>query len=160
MKRFFFSLFLYFLAIPLPALLAQNHTAAAPSLVRLNHIAVYVNDLAKSTTFYENILRLKQIPEPFKDGKHTWFRLDPGSQLHLIQGAEKQVKHDKNDHLCFSVSSIEEVIATLDKYKIEYTNWPGTAKAPTVRVDGVKQIYFQDPDGHWLEVNNDGYQQK
>jgi lactoylglutathione lyase len=24
-----------------------------------------------------------------------------------------------------------------------------------VRVDGVKQIYFQDPDGHWLEINDD-----
>lgn len=69
-------------------------------------------------------------------------------------GAEV-LKPNKNDHLCFSVPSIEDFIANLDKHKIDYTNWPGTAKEPTVRVDGVKQIYFQDPDGHWIEVNND-----
>ena len=27
--------------------------------------------------------------------------------------------------------------------------------APTVRVDGVKQVYFVDPDGLWFEINVD-----
>jgi lactoylglutathione lyase len=123
--------------------------------LRLNHIAVYVHQLDKSTDFYENVLMLRKIDEPFKDGRHTWFTLGPAGHLHLIQGAEANIKRDKNDHLCFSVNSSEDFIANLDKHRIEYTNWPGTAKAPTVRVDGVKQIYFQDPDGHWIEINND-----
>ena len=126
----------------------------APTLT-LNHIAMYVYDLKKSTTFYENILGLKQIPEPFHDGKHTWFTIGAAGSLHLIQGAPANISRDKNDHLCFSVKSIDEFIANLDKHKIEYTNWPGTAKAPTVRVDGVKQVYFVDPDGHWIEINDD-----
>ena len=121
----------------------------------LNHIAVYVHELGKSTDFYENILMLRKIEEPFKDGKHTWFTLGNAGHLHLIQGAEANIKRDKNDHLCFSVRSIEDFIANLERHDIEYTNWPGTEKAPTVRVDGVKQIYFQDPDGHWIEINND-----
>ncbi|MCX2741272.1 VOC family protein [Pontibacter anaerobius] len=126
-----------------------------PITLRLNHIAVYVHDLGQSTAFYEDVLQLKQIPEPFKDGRHTWFSLGDAGQLHLIQGASQNIPRDKNDHLCFSVASIEDFIANLDKHQVEYTNWPGTAKTPTVRVDGVKQIYFQDPDGHWIEVNND-----
>ncbi|SFG76717.1 VOC family protein [Pontibacter chinhatensis] len=126
-----------------------------PITLRLNHIAVYVHDLGQSTTFYEDVLQLKQIPEPFHDGLHTWFSLGDAGQLHLIQGAAQNIARDKNDHLCFSVDSIEDFIANLDKHQVAYTNWPGTAKAPTVRVDGVKQIYFQDPDGHWIEVNND-----
>jgi lactoylglutathione lyase len=130
-----------------------NLKASQP--IMLNHIAVYVNNLEKSTAFYENVLQLKQIPEPFKDGKHSWFTIGAAGQLHLIQGAEQNIKRDKNDHLCFSVKSMEDFIANLDKQKIEYTNWPGTAKAPTVRVDGIKQIYFQDPDGHWIEINTD-----
>ena len=121
----------------------------------LNHIAIYVHELKQSTDFYENVLMLQKIDEPFKDGKHTWFTLGAAGHLHLIQGAEANIKRDKNDHLCFSVADINAFIANLDKHKIEYTNWPGTAKAPTVRVDGVKQVYFQDPDGHWLEVNDD-----
>jgi lactoylglutathione lyase len=132
---------------------AQAQHAEAPTLA-LNHIAMYVFDLKKSTTFYENVLRLKQIPEPFHDGKHTWFTIGAAGSLHLIQGAPANISRDKNDHLCFSVKSIDEFIANLDKHKIDYTNWPGTEKAPTVRVDGVKQIYFVDPDGHWIEIND------
>lgn len=128
---------------------------ASENVLSLNHIAMYVHELGKSTAFYENILMLRKIEEPFKDGKHTWFTLGPAGHLHLIQGAEVNIKRDKNDHLCFSVNSIENFIDNLDKHHIEYTNWPGTAKAPTVRVDGVKQVYFQDPDGHWIEVNDD-----
>ena len=123
--------------------------------LQLNHIAVYVHELKKSTIFYEDVLMLEQIEEPFKDGKHTWFTLGSAGHLHLIQGAPANISRDKNDHLCFSVDSIEDFIDNLEKHRIEYTNWPGTAKAPTIRPDGVKQVYFQDPDGHWIEVNND-----
>lgn len=134
--------------------IGQSNANDAPVL-SLNHIAMYVYDLKKSTAFYEDILRLKQIPEPFHDGKHTWFTIGAAGSLHLIQGAPANITRDKNDHLCFSVKSIDEFITNLDKHKIEYTNWPGTEKAPTVRVDGVKQIYFVDPDGHWIEINDD-----
>ena len=154
MKPFFPFLLLGLLA-GVPAA-AQSSPANAQPAIRLNHIAVYVNNLEKSTTFYQDVLGFKQIPEPFHDGKHTWFSLAPGGQLHLIQGAGTGTIHDKNDHLCFSVPSVDVFIANLDKHRVEYTNWPGTAKAPTVRVDGVKQVYFQDPDGHWIEINDDG----
>lgn len=134
-------------------LLAQSGNANIE--VTLNHIGVYVTDLKKSTTFYENILSLKQIPEPFHDGKHTWFSIGKAGHLHLIEGGKKQYERDRNDHLCFSVKDIDAFIANLDKNHVEYTNWPGTAKEPTIRVDGVKQIYFKDPDGHLIEINND-----
>jgi lactoylglutathione lyase len=158
MKPFFPFLLLGLLA-QFPAA-AQSSLATGSPAIRLNHIAVYVHNLEKSTAFYQDVLGFKQIPEPFHDGRHTWFSLAPGGQFHLIQGAGTGTTHDKNDHLCFSVPSVEAFIANLDKHGIEYTNWPGTAKAPTVRVDGVKQIYFQDPDGHWIEINDDGSQQR
>lgn len=132
-----------------------SQSKAAPLELSLNHIAIYVHELERSTNFYEEVLMLRKIEEPFHDGKHTWFTLGPAGQLHLIQGAKANISRDKNDHLCFSVASIDAFIQNLDEHGIEYTNWPGTEKAPTVRVDGVKQIYFQDPDGHWIEVNDD-----
>lgn len=121
----------------------------------LNHIAVYVNDLQESTEFYQHIIGLEIIEEPFKDGKHTWFTLGAQGQLHLISGAKKGMEQIKDRHLCFSVPSIEQFIDKLEKNKINYSNWKGEGKSPTVRPDGVKQIYFQDPDGYWLEINND-----
>ncbi|RQO70852.1 glyoxalase [Pedobacter sp. KBW06] len=128
----------------------KNQVAA-----RLNHIAVYVTDLEKSTTFYKDVFEFTQIPEPFHDGRHTWFSLGPAGQLHLIQGAKGKGNFDKNEHLCFSVASIETFIEKIKAKDIAYENWAGAANTVTLRVDGIKQIYFQDPDGHWLEVNDD-----
>lgn len=121
----------------------------------LNHIAFYVKDLKTSTDFYMTVVNLDTIPEPFHDGKHTWFSVSDNSHLHLIQGAKTVTTHDKNTHLCFSVPSVEEVIRKLKARGIPYENWPGKQNEITTRVDGVKQIYFKDPDGYWLEINND-----
>ncbi len=123
----------------------------------LNHIAVYVYDLKKSTDFYNSIIGLTIIPEPFHDNKHTWFRIGEHSQLHIIQGAASITDHDKNSHLCFSVSSIDSFIGVLKKNNIWFGNWAGNTNMITTRPDGVKQIYFKDPDGYWIEINNDTY---
>lgn len=123
--------------------------------ITLNHIAFHVTDLAKSTAFYENIVGLDSVPEPFHDGKHTWLKIGPTANLHLISGAEKGMQRDKFSHLCLSVPSLSDFIKKLDNEHIPYEDWPGAKISVTLRVDGVKQIYFQDPDGYWLEVNDD-----
>lgn len=151
MKRYTVLIAIAISFVSLNKLSAQNKNTQSAVL---NHIAVYVAKLDKSALFYETLLSLTKIEEPFKDGRHVWFSLGAAGQLHLIQGAKTITEHDKNEHLCFSVHSIADFITKLDQQKIDYVNWEGTAKAPTVRVDGVKQVYFQDPDGHWLEVND------
>ena len=120
----------------------------------LNHIAVHVVDLKKSTTFYQEIVQLDTIPEPFHDGKHTWFSIGPLSHLHLIQGSQGFSPHEKNNHLCFTVSSVTDFIKVLAEHHVEYENWAGQKMQVTKRVDGVYQIYFKDPDGYWIEIND------
>lgn len=120
----------------------------------LNHIAVYVVDLKVSTAFYKDVIGLDTIPEPFHDGRHTWFNVGVKSHLHLISGATSKTSHDKNSHLCFSVPSVAEFIKRLEKNNVEYEDWAGTKMKVTNRVDGVKQIYFKDPDGYWIEIND------
>jgi catechol 2,3-dioxygenase-like lactoylglutathione lyase family enzyme len=122
--------------------------------VKLNHIAVYVEDLAVSTQFYENLIGLKKIEEPFKDGLHTWFALG-ASQLHLIQGDWEEVTINKNNHLCFGLEDMDAFIERLKAQQIAYEDWPGKANTITTRVDGVRQVYFKDPNGYWIEVNDD-----
>jgi len=121
---------------------------------RLNHIALYVTDLKKSTDFYEHVVQLDTIPEPFHDGKHTWFAIGPLSHLHLIEGSKESLSREKNTHLCFTVASVPDFIKILDAHKIEYEDWPGKKMQVTKRVDGVFQIYFKDPDGYWIEIND------
>jgi lactoylglutathione lyase len=120
----------------------------------LNHIALYVTDLKKSTAFYQDIVHLDTIPEPFHDGLHTWFGIGPLSHLHLIQGATAAAAHDKHNHLCFTEPSLQEFTMMLDKNNIDYESWAGEKKSVTLRVDKVKQVYFQDPDGYWIEIND------
>jgi lactoylglutathione lyase len=122
--------------------------------VLLNHIAVYVVDLKISTAFYKDIIGLDTIPEPFHDGRHTWFSVGVKSHLHVISGAATKAAHDKNAHLCFSVASVPEFVKILVRNNIEYENWAGEKMTITTRVDGVKQIYFKDPDGYWIEIND------
>ena len=121
----------------------------------LNHLALYVSDLKKSTSFYQNIIGIDTIPEPFHDGKHTWFKIDTHGQLHLIAGATEKLSHNKNTHLCFSVKDMNTIVRKLESAEIAYQNWAGEKNKMTTRVDGIKQIYLQDPDGYWIEVNND-----
>ncbi len=120
----------------------------------LNHIALYVKDLKVSTAFYSNIVQLDTIPEPFHDGRHTWFSIGDKSHLHLIQGAAAITAHDKNSHVCFSVASVNDFITILKQNKVAYENWAGEKNAVTKRVDAVQQIYFKDPDGYWIEIND------
>lgn len=130
------------------------HTLAQAVTPRINHIACYVADLKISTDFYEKVIGLPTIPEPFKDGRHTWFLIGPKTHLHIISGAKVILPKEKNTHLCFTVPSVEEFIPRLTRAGVTYENWAGEKMAVTNRVDGVKQIYFQDPDGYWLEIND------
>jgi len=136
-------------------IVAGNRVAAQSPAV--NHIALYVFDLKKSAAFYKDVMQLQEIPEPFKDGKHVWLRIGAHSQLHIIQGATEIKEHDINSHLAFNVKSLQKFIDNLEKQKVKYGNWNGDTKNPTVRPDGVKQVYLQDPDNYWIEVNDDKF---
>jgi len=138
------------LSVALLPLLFCSH-AQKPAL---NHIALYVNSLQKSTAFYKDVVGLDTVPEPFHDGKHTWLAVGDKANLHLIAGASGITEHDKNSHLCFSVASVDAFIPRLNKAAIAYEDWPGKPQSITLRVDGVKQIYFKDPDGYWIEIND------
>lgn len=119
-----------------------------------NHLALYVTDLQRSTSFYRDLVGLDTIPEPFHDGKHTWFSIGPTGHLHVISGATTSLPHPKDNHLCFSVPSVDEFVKRLNKAGVPFEDWPGKPQAVTTRVDGVKQIYFKDPDGYWIEIND------
>ena len=122
-----------------------------------NHTTVYVVDLQKSAQFYKQIMQLTEIPEPFHDSRHVWFKIGEHDELHVVSGAAAVIPHDINVHLAFSVPSVEDFSKHLDSAHIKYGNWMQTSTQPQVRPDGIKQIYFQDPDGYWLEVNDDKF---
>lgn len=122
--------------------------------MKVNHIAIAVTDLSESEQFYRDIIGLKQIPEPFKVGRHAWFDLGH-AELHVIKAADERIEHNKSNHLCFSVDDLDAFIEKITSHGVEYSDFPGNTGKINVRPDGIRQIYFTDPDGYWVEINDD-----
>jgi lactoylglutathione lyase len=121
---------------------------------KLDHISIYVKDLERSIAFYQNVMHLDTIPEPFHDSMHAWFKIGEGLQMHVIAGATENLVQPKRNHICFSTKSIPDFILSLSKTGIVYEDLQGKPNTIQKRVDGVQQIYFKDPDGNWIEVND------
>ena len=84
-------------------------------------------------------------------------KLGAHDQLHVIGGATEVAKQDMDVHMSFRVPSLADFVNRLDQMRVKYVNSKGEEREITVRPDGVKQVYFQDPDGYWIEVNDDKF---
>lgn len=135
--------------------LFMQNSFAQKTKPRINHLALSVLELNRSRVFYQEIIGLDTIPEPFRDGRHAWFSVGEKAHLHLIQNLPPIDVPSKNTHICFSVPDIKQFVSVLQQKKIHFEDWPGKASAITTRADGIHQIYLQDPDGYWIEINDD-----
>jgi lactoylglutathione lyase len=144
------------LAVFLSASLLLSQSAAPNKPPEFDHIAIHVRDLGKSVEFYEKVMGLEKISEPFKDGRHIWFRLGAHNQLHIVGGATDSPQRPIDDHFAFRVASLNDFMTRLDQMQVKYRSFKGDAKIAS-RPDGVRQIYFEDPDGYWIEVNDGNF---
>lgn len=120
----------------------------------LDHFAFYVKNIDSSVQFYAKIFQLKTVPTPFKNAPVRWFSISPGVQLHLIQGAKKNVDVPELSHVCFSVKSLSRFIEILKQNNIPFDDSQGNKNTIQKRPDGVNQIFVRDQDGYWIEVND------
>ena len=126
------------------------------STFTFNHVALSVKDVDRSADFYKNILNLQEITNRTKLDGIRWFSLSEGKELHLISILKGTVTITKAVHFALSTSNFDGFITALGKLKITYSDWPGEVSKINIRADGIKQIFFQDPDGYWIEVNSVG----
>ncbi len=123
--------------------------------MQLDHITVHVTDMSRSAHFYETALCLKSIPEPFQDGLHLWYRIGPALSLHVIGGATPIPTPSIQYHFAFRVPLLDPIMHRLDEHRVAFRNLSGDARI-NIRPDGLRQIYLQDPDGYWIEINEAG----
>jgi len=140
--------------LPAPQLFAQS--GAPGKSAEFDHTTVHVRDLQKSADFYEKVFGFERIPHPFKDANHVWLRVGAHQQLHIAGGGTGNPVPDIEVHFAFRVPSITDFMAHLDQLQVRYRNLAGNGKV-TDRPDGVHQIYLQDPDGYWIEVNDNKF---
>ena len=137
-------------------LIQSGPWAEVESAVELDHLTLLVVSLGRSVEFYEKALGLVSIPEPFHDGKHAWLRIGDHQSLHVVVGTRSPAPEGIDVHVAFRVAALDEVMARLETMGVPFRNFDGSAKV-NVRPDGVRQIYLQDPDGYWIEVNENRY---
>ncbi|RYF86449.1 MAG: VOC family protein [Chitinophagaceae bacterium] len=119
-----------------------------------NHLAISVRDVTRSAAFYRDILQLKEIENRGKVEGVRWFSTGDGKELHLVSIVKEPVSLNKAIHIAFTAPDFDAVLTTLHIKKISYSDWPGNLNKINIRADGVKQVFFQDPDGYWVEVNS------
>jgi lactoylglutathione lyase len=122
--------------------------------LKLDHMALSVKDLDRSVDFYKNVLKLSEITNLTKKEGIRWVSLGDGKELHLVSTIKGPVTINKAVHLAFKVTNFDALITKLQNLNITYSDWPGKLETITVRADGIKQVYIQDPDGYWIEINS------
>lgn len=123
----------------------------------IDHIALSVKDVDQSLHFYIEVLLLEEIKNTASNSKTRWLSLTDKKQIHLIPRPKLDVITNKAVHFALATPNLDLIIKHLKSLNIEYSDWKGTPSKDYVRDDGIQQIYFQDPDGYWIEINNTGY---
>jgi catechol 2,3-dioxygenase-like lactoylglutathione lyase family enzyme len=115
---------------------------------RLHHIARVTTRPDESTAFYRDVLGFREIPRPPFDFRGAWLYAY-GVQIHIIENSPKapDAQRDidtRDNHLAFQVEDVDAAKRSLEQRGIEYCE--------LVNAGGVRQVFFRDPDGHFIEI--------
>ena len=121
-----------------------------------NHLALSVKDVDRSAEFYKKVVNLQEITNRSKIEGVRWFSLGDGKELHLISTLKENVTLNKAVHLALATPNFDAFVKRLDKLNIAFSDWPGSLHKINIRADGIKQIFFQDTDSYWIEINSVG----
>jgi len=130
---------------------AQDNTSFKLSF---NHLALSVKDVDRSAEFYKTVLMLPEITNRAKLDGVRWFTLADDRELHLISIIKENVTTNKAVHVGLTSTNFNGFLKRLTELKIPYSDWAGKPNTVNIRADGIKQIFFQDPDGYWIEIND------
>ena len=126
--------------------LEQNSNIAAMEIRELNHVALHVADLDKSSAFYRDVLRLTSISRPAFTFPGAWFRLGRNQELHLIgERFGPVISRKRGNHFALRVDELDSWEAHLKKMGADF-------RPKKQRPDGAWQVFLHDPDGHVVEL--------
>lgn len=116
-------------------------------ITQLNHVALHVADVDRSTRFYRD-MGLSEIDRPAFNFPGAWFRIGADQELHLIARSAQDAEGysiPRERHWAMRVDDIAAAAAHLQSCGIEF-------ESAKPRPDGAKQIFLRDPDGHVVEL--------
>jgi catechol 2,3-dioxygenase-like lactoylglutathione lyase family enzyme len=130
-------------------------------LTGLHHVTLICRDLARTTSFYRDLLGLALVQETTNDddpGSPHFYFGDPGgmpgtliSFLEYPSLPQGVVGAGSTHHFAFIVESAEEQIAWRD-----YLREHGVECTDVFDRTQFRSIYLRDPDGHIVEIATRG----
>lgn len=127
-----------------PLLVAAPASAADTLPVKsLNHVTLFVTDVERSRQFYQDLLN---APVVSKQANGINLAAGPSSFVGLYKAGQGSASIN---HFCLGIDgTVETASALLAKHGIK----------PTIRDrDGVKELYFRDPDNVQVQLQNVDY---
>ena len=115
---------------------------------QLNHLIVHARDSQASARFLANLLGL---PPPVRFGPFFVVETANGASLDFIDAGEPIT----SQHYAFLIAEAEfdEIFGRIRAQALPYWADPGKRRPGQVNHgDGGRGVYFEDPDGHFLEV--------
>ena len=115
---------------------------------QLHHVSHVTWKLDQSKAFYRDVLGFRELERPNFSFRGAWLE-GYGMQIHLIENQEldpspRQDIQTRAEHVAFGVSDLGPVRKALAEHGIPFRE--------TVNAARIRQIFFQDPDGHNVEI--------
>lgn len=116
--------------------------------IQLNHTIVHAKDAQASAQFLTDMLG---VGEPGRFGPFWTVQLDNGVTLDYIQTDEPFII----EHYAFLVSDAEfdAIFGRIQRRNLEYWADPMHSRPSEINHhDGGRGVYWNDPNGHYLEI--------
>jgi catechol 2,3-dioxygenase-like lactoylglutathione lyase family enzyme len=118
-------------------------------------MSLLVSDLARSADFYQRVLKLPEVECLAARSNIRWFGIGKEQTVHLIEADFGDTHVKMHTHFCITAGDFPAMVDHIAATGTPYRDVAGNAGKIHVRADGVKSIYFQDPDGYWIEVSEE-----
>jgi catechol 2,3-dioxygenase-like lactoylglutathione lyase family enzyme len=116
----------------------------------LNHVALTTRQLAQSRTFYRRVLGFREVERPNFSFAGAWL-FNHGLMIHLIEKPEAPLSggeiQTRENHVAFQTGDLGRVEQLLNEHGVTY-------RTSSIADTGIRQIFFQDPDGNHIEIGS------
>jgi catechol 2,3-dioxygenase-like lactoylglutathione lyase family enzyme len=113
----------------------------------MNHFTILTDDVAKTVSFYGDVLGLFPGDRPKLDFPGAWLYAGGRPILHIVGGRTREaLKPGVIDHMAFSARGLSTTLATLAAHNIEHICRQQAGS-------GVWQVFFFDPNGARVELD-------
>lgn len=117
------------------------------TMLRINHVALVVDNLEEACEFYEKEFGLERLPAFRFDYPAQFYRINDEQQLHLTEWEDKP---SFRGHVCVQVDDFVAVFRRMKELgRIDTAPWGKVRRLPS----GSMQMFVRDPSNNLIEIS-------